>query len=183
MRLEHFTPRMDITSKSTPMQKNENNNQQPKREKSKADIELQAQMFFFLRKRLELNDKFNPTININTQNKSNYEKEVQKNNEEKEIANIAKFFVGIKKQKEQSQSDATKALSKENKIYVTELWAIDPIDHILKSWSGPDIIAKNEEEAQGLIQNTGLGYCQIIGELQGLIDTKGNDVKNAYRDN
>lgn len=174
---------MDITSKSTPMQKDENNNEQPKREKSKADIELQAQMFFFLRKRLELNDKFNPTININTQNIGNYEKEVPKNGQEKEIANIAKFFVGRKKEEEQTDNDATKDLSKDNKIYVTELWAIDPTDHVLKSWSGPDIIAKSEEEAQGLIQNTGLGYCQIIGELQGLIDTKGNDVKNAYRDN
>lgn len=225
---------MDITSNSTPMfsNENENNNNRNKDNKSSnsksndsksnskeerqltdQDYELQALMFYYLKKRIEHNNSFNPTINIVTSKSKHNEKDLQRNekqnqksnDEQKKEVDAVKDFIlkqhaseerkkkkdvdndvnvdkGNKKNTNKSK-DVTKALSEENKIFVTEISAFDPIDSALKTWSGPNIIAKSEEEADFLIQNTGLGYCKVIGELAGLIDTDGNDVKNAYRDN
>lgn len=227
---------MDITSNSTPMFSNENennnnrnkdnkgsnsksndsksNNSKEERQLTDQDYELQALMFYYLKKRIEHNNSFNPTINIVTSKSKHNEKDLQRNEEQKQKSNdeqkkevdAVKDFIlkqhaseerkkkkkdvdndvdNDKKNKKNTNKskDVTKALSEENKIFVTEISAFDPIDSALKTWSGPNIIAKSEEEADFLIQNTGLGYCKVIGELAGLIDTDGNDVKNAYRDN
>lgn len=69
------------------------------------------------------------------------------------------------------------------KMYATEIRAIDPQSNKVKSYSGPTITATDELEAWQLLQNTGLGYCKILGELCALIDGDGNDVKEAYRYN
>ena len=56
-------------------------------------------------------------------------------------------------------------------IYLTEIKAFDPQDGRLKTWVGPRIKARSLEEANKIIQQTGLGYCRIIGSLKEEIET------------
>jgi hypothetical protein len=62
------------------------------------------------------------------------------------------------------------------KTYVTKIEAVDPIDGQIKTYFGPDIVANSEQEADWLIKNTGLNYCEIVGEMIGRYDTNGQSV-------
>lgn len=62
------------------------------------------------------------------------------------------------------------------KTYVTKIEAVDPKDGQIKTYFGPDIVANSEEEADWLIKNTGLNYCEIVGEMIGRYDTNGQSV-------
>ncbi len=56
-------------------------------------------------------------------------------------------------------------------IYLTEIKAFDPQDGRLKTWAGPRIKARSLVEAKQIIQQTGLGYCWIIGVFMEEIET------------
>ena len=56
-------------------------------------------------------------------------------------------------------------------IYLTELTALDPYDGQIKTWAGPNVTAASEEEAKGILQGMGLGYCRVIGVLEEEIST------------
>jgi hypothetical protein len=68
------------------------------------------------------------------------------------------------------------ALLPATKTYVTKIEAVDPKDGQIKTYFGPDIVANSEEEADWLIKNTGLNYCEIVGEMIGRYDTNGQSV-------
>ncbi len=51
------------------------------------------------------------------------------------------------------------------KTFTTEIEAIDPIDGVLKTWSGQNIEAGSIDEAIDFCQNNGLGYLKITDEL------------------
>lgn len=140
--------------------------------KSKKDYELQAMLYYYLKKRVEHNYRFRPAIEIKTEVKN------------KETKAISKTGQSTKdRQKHLSQPAQERNIHQEYKLFVTQICAVNPKDGSFKHYSGPHIVARDKQEAQGLIDNTGLGYCEILGELIGMIDGDGNDVKNAYRDN
>lgn len=119
----------------------------------KRDEAKQAYLFWLFKKRQEINESFNPVLNLT-----------------KQVATA-------KEQKVLPLSESSDTY----KVYATQIVALDPSDKKLKTYSGPNITAKNSADAQRLINNTGLGYCEIIGQLLGLIDLNGKDVKEAYR--
>lgn len=57
-------------------------------------------------------------------------------------------------------------------MWVTEIHAIDPVDGILKTWRGPNVLGINYEDAERYCQHNGLGYCKVIGELVAEIPCK-----------
>lgn len=65
---------------------------------------------------------------------------------------------------------------KTTKTYVTRIEAVDPLDNQLKTFFGPEITAVSEEDAIWLVRNTGLGYCEVIGELIGNYDKEGREL-------
>lgn len=146
--------------------------------KSKKDYELQAMLYYYLKKRIEHNYRFRPVMQIAKA------KEEAKSKEENQSAPIQGTEQDASdRPKRLLQQSEEKNIHREYKLFVTQICAVNPKDGSFKHFSGPHIVAKDKSEAQGLVDNTGLGYCEIIGELIGMIDNDGNDVKNAYRDN
>lgn len=130
------------------------------------DMKLHVQLYNLHQYRKRWNSEFEPAIPSKAK-----AKEVAKAKEQTPLQKAK----ATPKEKKQNFSP------QESKIFVTEILAIDPEDNAIKHFSGPHITASSEEEAHFLCQNTGLGYCRIIGELVGLIDTNGNDVKDAFK--
>lgn len=158
---------MDNQSNYLPMHESESD------KPNKKDYALQATLYFLLKKRINHNYSFKPMIEVKAKN--DQQKELSEAKTERQIG---------PKQIRQTQKSATQAKQIEGyKLFVTQICAVDPKDGSFKHYSGPHIVARDKHEAQGLIDNTGLGYCEILGELIGLIDNDGNDVKEAYRDN
>ena len=52
----------------------------------------------------------------------------------------------------------------EEKTYLTEFKAINPLTGDLETWAGPDIKATDEIRAFAFIQELGLNYLKIVGE-------------------
>lgn len=52
------------------------------------------------------------------------------------------------------------------KRWATEIIAIDPADGELKTWAGPQILAWSREHAEHIIQNSGLGFCRLLGTVE-----------------
>lgn len=57
------------------------------------------------------------------------------------------------------------AVKSVNKLFTTELKAIDPMDGKLKTWVGPRIPAKSWEEAEMFVKDNGMGYLNVDGEF------------------
>lgn len=145
------------------------------------NLNMQAQLYNLYRQRQSLNSEYEPTLS--TENKS---KATNKAESSSKATNKAESKAESKTQNQKENTSEKNTPKKENipgknKIFVTEIVALDATDGGLKNFAGPHIIASDEEEAEFLCQNTGLGYCRIIGELVGLIDGNGNDVKDAYK--
>lgn len=51
------------------------------------------------------------------------------------------------------------------RYWVTEIKASDPKTGELKTWAGPNVPGVNKETAYQYLNQNGLGYCEIIGEL------------------
>ena len=51
------------------------------------------------------------------------------------------------------------------KPYATEIKAICPKTGELLKWCGCIVYAHSWEEAEQWLQNNGMGYCKVIGEL------------------
>ena len=139
------------------------------------NLNMQAQLYNLYRQRQSLNSEYEPTLS--TEKKSKATSKTESKTESKAESKT-------QNQKENTSEKNTpkkENIPGKNKIFVTEIVALDAIDGGLKNFAGPHIIASDEEEAEFLCQNTGLGYCRIIGELVGLIDGNGNDVKDAYK--
>jgi hypothetical protein len=49
--------------------------------------------------------------------------------------------------------------------WITSIRAIDPYDGELKTWMGPVIEAISIDDAWNYLEDNGLGYCSIDGEL------------------
>lgn len=135
------------------------------------NLNMQAQLYNLYRQRQSLNSEYEPTLSTEKKSKA---------------TNKAESKAESKTQNQKENTSEKNTPKKENipgknKIFVTEIVALDATDGGLKNFAGPHIIASDEEEAEFLCQNTGLGYCRIIGELVGLIDGNGNDVKDAYK--
>jgi len=174
---------MDNTFQSESHENNEN-------------MHTRAILFFLHGNRRKLNQNYNPQIQIN-QTDDEKEKQLQKQNQKPKEKNLQIESKGENKNKEKetgTEKGKTEGKEKTNKgqpqypkanfdlkMFVTEILAQDPIDGKVKHYSGPHILAKDMDEANWMAQNTGLGYCKVIGELLGLIDTNGNDVKDAYK--
>ena len=145
------------------------------------NLNMQAQLYNLYRQRQSLNSEYEPTLS--TEKKS---KATNKAESPSKATNKAESKAESKTQNQKENTSEKNTPKKENipgknKIFVTEIVALDATDGGLKNFAGPHIIASDEEEAEFLCQNTGLGYCRIIGELVGLIDGNGNDVKDAYK--
>jgi len=54
--------------------------------------------------------------------------------------------------------------------FTTNLVAIDPRDGIIKTWVGPIIEAPTFQLAEEQINNTGLGYLTVTGQLISTVD-------------
>jgi hypothetical protein len=135
------------------------------------NLNMQAQLYNLYRQRQSLNSEYEPTLSTEKKGKATSKTE-------------SKAQSKTQNQKENTSEKNTpkkENIPGKNKIFVTEIVALDATDGGLKNFAGPHIIASDEEEAEFLCQNTGLGYCRIIGELVGLIDGNGNDVKDAYK--
>jgi hypothetical protein len=172
---------MDNTSNNQPMHENEQNDKSKKESEAKKaqeeNYELQAMLYYFLKKRIEHNYNFKARLNFSKQDPKTENEKAK-----------AKKSTKTQKQEEAVQQKIRhlsnqETINQEYKLFVTQICAVNPKDGSFKHYSGPHIVAKDKVEAQGLVDNTGLGYCEIIGELIGMIDGDGNDVKNAYRDN
>lgn len=50
-------------------------------------------------------------------------------------------------------------------MWATEIKATDPKSGELKTWCGPNVPGITEQTAREYLDNHGLGYCDIIGEL------------------
>ena len=172
---------MDVNSTDLPMEESENKDQKqdPGKESRKIDHHLQAQLFYYLKKRIAINNSFNPSLTLGESKESDIAESKNKAQADNKAKKEAK--TGIEASRKDKQE--IRSIAEGYKMYVTQVTAMDVKDGRLRSFSGPHIVARNQVEAQGLIDNTGLGYCEILGELIGLIDTDGNDVKNNYRDN
>lgn len=167
---------MDNNSKGTPMNEDEKHEQEKLKKQKELDNAMQALLYFYQKKRIELNFNFTPVIKLNGSLKPLSELEkLQKNGEGGKEEKKAEIKI--------KTPEKTPGALINHKLFVTQITAMDPKTGMLRSYSGPHIIAVDKKEAQGLIDNTGQGYCEIIGELIGMIDTQGNDVKDAYRDN
>lgn len=173
---------MDIHSTDLPMEESESNDQDKYQSeaKKKIDHRLQAQMFYCLKTRIDIHRAFTPTmlLGVSPQENNKANKGPKTEKESPEALSLQK-----KHESRKGGKQAAKELVEGFKMFVTQVTAMDAKDGRLKSYSGPHIVARDKEEAQVLIDNTGLGYCEILGELIGLIDTEGNDVKDNYRDN
>jgi len=149
------------------------------------NLNTQAQLYNLYRQRQSLNSEYEPTLS--TEKKSKVEgKATSKTESPNKATNKTESKAESKTQNQKENTSEKNTPKKENtpgknKIFVTEIVALDATDGGLKNFAGPHIIASDEEEAEFLCQNTGLGYCRIIGELVGLIDGNGNDVKDAYK--
>ena len=140
-------------------------------------LNMQAQLYNLYRQRQSLNSEYEPALS--TENKS---KATNKAESSSKATNKAESKAQNQKENTSEKNTPKKEnIPGKNKIFVTEIVALDATDGGLKNFAGPHIIASDEEEAEFLCQNTGLGYCRIIGELVGLIDGNGNDVKDAYK--
>lgn len=66
-------------------------------------------------------------------------------------------------------------------IFNTTIKAIDPISGDIKTYGGPHIEAISFGMAKQYLQNNGLGYCEIEGELlaHGYYDQSGNRVTTS----
>ena len=51
--------------------------------------------------------------------------------------------------------------------WFTSITAIDPRNGCLCNWKGPDIIAESRDLAQAFCNESGRGYCVVIGEYVG----------------
>lgn len=58
------------------------------------------------------------------------------------------------------------------RYWATEIKAIDPTDGQWKTWGGPNVPGINQEDAERYCQQNGLGYCEVVGELEEEIPTK-----------
>ncbi len=54
-------------------------------------------------------------------------------------------------------------MKQEDKIFLTQLRAIDPGDGLLKTWAGPEIPAASWEEAEQYCREN-MGFLSVIGE-------------------
>lgn len=61
------------------------------------------------------------------------------------------------------------------KYWSTNIIAIDPLDVVLKNWTGPAVPGINKEDAEQYCQVNGLGYLHVIGERVGYIPTKADE--------
>lgn len=51
------------------------------------------------------------------------------------------------------------------KVYLTELQAIDPTDGAIKTFVGPRIMARSEDHAREIVLKN-MPYCVVIGALK-----------------
>ena len=61
------------------------------------------------------------------------------------------------------------------KKFATKLKAVDK-DKKLKTFIGPEVIAKDALEARAVLDRNGQGYLEIIGELTAAYDLLGSNV-------
>lgn len=60
--------------------------------------------------------------------------------------------------------------------FTTEITAIDPADGVLKKWQGPHVVASSWKEARKNLDQNGLGYCRVAGQLVGEIDIESIEI-------
>lgn len=53
------------------------------------------------------------------------------------------------------------------KNFLTKIVAINPKTGKLSNWAGPEVEAGNKDEARRQLDETGRGYCQVVGEKKG----------------
>lgn len=58
------------------------------------------------------------------------------------------------------------------RMWITRIWAIDPVDNKMKSWCGPNVPGINHDDAVQYCQQNELGYCAVLGELVAEIPCK-----------
>lgn len=61
-------------------------------------------------------------------------------------------------------------------IWLTEIQAIDPTTGELCTWSGPRLEGITAGDAQLRCQESGQGYCRVVGRLLAEISTKDDGV-------
>lgn len=140
---------------------------------SPEDMRTRALLFFLHKNRRKLNEEYDPKIDTGKKGKAKKEEKGKERKAQSQYQSQPQF-------QPESQVKNDNADFK-LKMFVTEICAVCPIDGKVKYFSGPYISAKSMEEATWMLQNTGLGYCKVLGELVGLIDNNGNDVKEAYK--
>jgi hypothetical protein len=64
--------------------------------------------------------------------------------------------------------------------FVTEIQAICPRTGELLRWAGPHIEAISEAHARIICDNTGLGYCKIVGRLVAEVEYPGKDKAQTF---
>lgn len=50
-------------------------------------------------------------------------------------------------------------------IWLTEIFAKDPVDGLYKPFCGPNVPGITFEDAERYCQENGLGYCRVLGKL------------------
>ena len=143
------------------------------------DMRTRALLFFLHKNRRKLNEEYDPKIEFGKGVKV-IAKEGDKEKKEEQGKKEKESETQNTQPQPQNQNQNEKADFK-LKMFVTEICAVCPIDGKVKYFSGPYISAKSIEDATWMLQNTGLGYCKVLGELVGLIDNNGTDVKEAYK--
>lgn len=64
--------------------------------------------------------------------------------------------------------------------FVTEIDAINPATGEMCKWQGPHIEAISESHARIICNNTGLGYCKVVGRLVAEIDCVDGSVETRF---
>lgn len=141
-----------------------------KNKQRKEELRLKKKLYELYFQRRKHSADFSPTLKIEALG----EKEKPGGAKEPGKSKAIEVYKGAKKNK-------PKVKNTKYKLYVTEINAMDPLDGRIKAYSGPHIVAKNMDEAVLLCQNTGLGYCSVIGELVSMFGDDGVDVKDAYK--
>lgn len=66
------------------------------------------------------------------------------------------------------------------RIYATEIRAIDPTDGELKTWAGPHVRALTWGMAERWCQ-AHMGYCRVVGELVRTVPSKPGTLEPDWR--
>lgn len=66
------------------------------------------------------------------------------------------------------------------RMWATLIKAVDPTDGTVKQWHGPNVPGINLEDAEIYCQQNGLGYCEILGELECEIPCKEGTIEPDF---